>query len=148
MLWEPREGSSPSSWQGLRETSHGKLDFHQALKDRGFWKQSLPKPCCALWHSGISHIENRRVVCRIGGRREKRVGDPVREKNVKLWEMDRFVRGGGEVRLIDTFGSGHAKLREDVSIYHHGCVKAVVGACLWSSDSRPRVGNVVLELFA
>lgn len=58
------------------------------------------------------------------------------------------MRGGGEGRLIDTFGSGHVKLREDVSIYHNGYVKAVVGVCLWSSDSRLWVGNVDLELFA
>lgn len=58
------------------------------------------------------------------------------------------MRGGGEVRLIETFGSGHVKLGEDVSIYHNRDVKAVVGVCLWSSDSRPGVGNVDLELFA
>lgn len=133
---------------GFRRDFTWKVDFHQDLKDRGFWKQSLARPFCALWHSGISHTENRGVVCRIGGHREKRVGDPCRQKNVKLWEMDRFVRGGGEVRLIETFGSGHVKLGEDVSIYHNGDVKAVVGVCLWSSDSRPGVGNVDLELFA
>ena len=50
--------------------------------------------------------------------------------------------------MIDTFGSGHVKPRKDVCLYHNGYVKAVVGVCLWSSDSRLWVGNVDLELFA
>ena len=33
--------------------------------------------------------------------------------------MDRFGRGGGKVRFMDTFGSGHVKFGEAVSIYHN-----------------------------
>lgn len=61
------------------------------------------------------------------GQREQRGKAYCGQKNVKLWKMDGFGRDEGEVKLMDKFGFGHVKSGEDVSTYHNGDVKAMVG---------------------